>query len=452
MDPKLEKQRLFEAVEIDEETLASASKLMKEARRKLGLGNSIITSIVVGMCHFVFTRAPGIDTFAVKLTGDGNPMLMVNPDFLLKIGADQAVFALSHEAYHLLLVHLYTDPELMKNPNWVTAQEAVINHRIKEHLELPLIKIDGKVAIVDPDNVYDRYRDGMKKQDMTPVSKKAFYETDMGCFAHLQMLPKPLQPKGMGACVHASDADGNSGGEGAPMDPSEVSKFMDKVLAGAVQSAKNGRPGAKEEIVGWMEASPEASQMWGDMGAGVLRGETTKTTKTDMWAKWTSEAMASRMRDGNRWRYNRKVPWHPRVSASGKQPKKYGAVFVDASGSMHPAVLEKIAAMIGDLEDIDVEWHSFDGTVWPFGAGEAIRGGGGTSFHIIEDHVVRGGTKSGAEEACCEEDLDFVLVLTDGYAPELDPSEANKWIWLIVPGGSTWPLDRGMSCRMIDIS
>ena len=196
MDPKLEKQRLFEAVEIDEETLASASKVMKEARRKLGLGNSIITSIVVGMCHFVFTRAPGIDTFAVKLTGDGNPMLMVNPDFLLKIGADQAVFALSHEAYHLLLVHLYTDPELMKNPNWVTAQEAVINHRIKEHLGLPLIKVDDKVAIVDPDNVYDRYRDGMKKQDMTPVSKKAFYETDMGCFAHLQMLPKPLQPKG----------------------------------------------------------------------------------------------------------------------------------------------------------------------------------------------------------------------------------------------------------------
>lgn len=453
MDPKIEKQRLFEAVEIPEDVLIPASQMMKEARRKLGLGPSVITSIVVGMCHFVFTRQKGLDTFAVKLTGDGNPMLMVNPDFLLKIGADQAVFALSHEAYHLLLVHLYTDPELMKNPNWVTAQEAVINYRIKEHLKLPLIKVDDKVAIVDPDNVYDRYRDGMKKQDMVPVSKKAFYETDMGCFAHLQMLPKPLKPKGMSGCVHASDADGDGDGDSnAPMDPSEVGKFMDKVLAGAIQSAKNGRDGAKDELLGWMDASPEASQMWGDMGAGVLRGETTKTTKTDMWAKWTAEAMASRMRDGNRWRYNRKVPWHPRVSASGKQPKKYGAVFVDASGSMHQAVLEKVASMIGELEDIDVEWHSFDGEVWPFGAGEAFRGGGGTSFQIIEDHVVRGGSKNGQEEPCCEEDLDFVLVLTDGYAPEIVPSEADKWIWLIVPGGTTWPQDRGMSTREIDFA
>lgn len=454
MDPKIEKQRLFEAVPIEEEVLALATHELKEARRKISLGPSVITSIVVGMCHFVFTRAKGLDTFAVKLASDGNPMLMVNPDFLLKIGATQAVFALSHEAYHLLLVHLYTDPNLMKNPNWVTAQEAVINNRVNKHLKIPLIEVDGKVAIVDPDDVYKKYKEEMKKINRTAVSREDFYETDLGCFTHLEQLPKPIEPKNSkGSCVHASDpsGEGGDGKEAAPMDPSEVGKFMDKVLSGAIQAAKAGRPNAKEEILDIMDASPEAAQTWGDLGAGVLRGETTKSTKTDLWAKWTADAMASRMADGNRWRYNRKIPFSPRVSATGKQPKKYGAVFVDASGSMHPAVLAKIANLIGDIEDIDVEWHSFDGEIWPFQVGDAFVGGGGTSFQIIEDHVQSGGIVANTNTPCCEEELDFVLVITDGYAPEIVPSEANKWIWLIVPGGTTWPGDRDMLCREIDL-
>ena len=445
MDARIEKKRLFDAIPIEQEILDEATLALKEARRYLGLGPSVITSIVVGLCHFTFTRT--IDTFAVKLAADGNPMLMINPDFLIKIGPQQAVFALSHEAYHLLLVHLYTDPELMKNQNWVLATEACINYRIKKHLKLPLIQIDGKVAIVDPDKIYDSYRTGMKKIELEPVSREDFFATDLGCFAQLESLPKPVNSKQSG-CVHVSDSQ--SGTNNAPLDPSEVSKFMDKVLSGAIQSAKNGRQGAKEEILNWMDSSPEASQTWGDLGAGTLRGETTKSRKTDLWEKWTADAIGTRLRDGNRWRYNRKIHWDPRVSANGKQPHKYGAVFIDASGSMHQEVLDRVASMIGDLDDITVQWHSFDGSVWPFKTGEGFKGGGGTSFHVIEDHVSNNVLADDTSEHCCVEELDFVLVLTDGYAQELIPSSPEKWIWLIVPGGTTWPLDAGMSCREID--
>jgi predicted metal-dependent peptidase len=445
MDARIEKKRLLEAIPIEQEVLDEAILAIKESRRYLGLGPSVITSIVVGLCHFTFTRT--IDTFAVKLASDGNPMLMINPDFLIKIGPQQAVFALSHEAYHLLLVHLYTDPELMKNQNWVLATEACINYRIKKHLKLPLIQIDGKVVIVDPDKIYDSYRQGMKKIEKEPVSKDDFYATDIGCFAHLEGLPKPISSK-QGGCVHFSDSQNGNGN--APLDPTEVSKFMDKVLSGAIQSAKNGRQGAKEEILNWMDSSPEASQTWGDLGAGTLRGETTKSRKTDLWEKWTSDVIGSKLRDGNRWKYNRKIHWDPRVSANGKQPHKHGAVFIDASGSMHQEVLDRVSGMIGDLDNITVEWHSFDGSVWPFATGEGFKGGGGTSFHIIEDHIVNQTLADGSTEYCCDDDLDFVLVITDGYAPELLPSDPDKWIWLIVPGGTTWPLDAGMSCREID--
>lgn len=449
MDPRLEKERLLTAVPIEPEVIEQASLVLKEGRRKLGLGPSVITSLVVGLCHFSWTRT--IDTLAVKLAGDGNPMLMANPDFVLKVGADQLVFGLSHEAYHLLLVHLYTDPELMKNQNWITATEACINHRITRHLKLPLIEVDGKVAIVDPDKVYESYRNQAKKVNMTPVAKDQFFETDLGAFAHLESLPKQIQPKGNGGCVHASDASGGDGDPNAPMDPNEVGKFMEKILSGAIQAAKNGRVGAKEEILAWMDASPEASQMWGDLGAGVLRGETTKSRKTDLWERWTAEAMASRMAEGNRWRYNKKLPWDPRVAANGREPKKHGAVFVDASGSMHQAILDRVASLIGELDNIEIEWHSFDGEVWPFTIGEGFRGGGGTSFQIIDNHLAEGGLKQGATDPCCEDDQDFVLVITDGYAPHIAPRDPDRWIWLITPGGDSWPQDSGMSCREIDL-
>jgi hypothetical protein len=448
MDPRLEKERLLNAVPIEPEIIEEATLILKEGRRKLGLGPSVITSIVVGLCHFSWTRT--IDTLAVKLAGDGNPMMMANPDFVKKIGADQLVFGLSHEAYHLLLVHLYTDPELMKNQNWITATEACINYRINRHLKLPLIEVEGKVAIVDPDKVFESYRNQGKKVGMTPVTKDEFFETDLGCFAQLESLPKPLSPKGSNACVHASDGNG-TGENGAPLDPSEVGKFMEKVLSGAIQAAKNGRAGAKEEILSWMDSSPESSKMWGDLGAGVLRGETTKSRKTDLWEKWTAEAMASRMSDGSRWRYNKKLPWDARVAANGREPRKHGAVFVDASGSMQQSVLDRVASLVGELDNIEIEWHSFDGEVWPFNLGEGFKGGGGTSFQIIDDHLSDGGLKQGISDPCCEEDQDFVLVITDGYAPHIMPKDSDKWIWLITPGGDAWPQDAGMSCREVDI-
>lgn len=458
MDPKLEKKRLLEEIPIEAEIIEQAQEVLIKARRKVGLGPSVITSIVVGLCHFAWTRT--IPTFAVKLTGDGNPMLMVNPDFAIKIGPDQAVFALTHEAYHLLLVHLYVDPALMQNQNWVTATEACINHRITKHLGLPLISVDGKVAIVDPESVYSRWRKAMQTANLPVVSKEQFFETDLGCFSYLEQCPKEIPPygrgqqpgEGQGGCVHADhDKDGDGQGNNpAPLDPTEVGKFMEKVLGQSVQAAKNGRKGAKEEILNWVDASPEASKMWGDVGAGSLRGETTTSRKTDLWEKWTADAMASRMAEGARWRYNKKLPFDPRVSANGREPKKHGSVFVDASGSMHQSFLDKVAALIGELDNIEVEWHSFDGEVWPFNAGEGFRGGGGTSFQIIDDHLQGTGHRHDGE-GCCEEDQDFVLVITDGYAPHIQPTDPDKWIWLVTPGGDTWAQDAGMLCREADL-
>jgi predicted metal-dependent peptidase len=456
MDPKKMKETLLRTQPdgslgdpIEEATLKQAAELMSSTRRHLGLSDTPFTSIIMGLCHFAWTRA--IDTFAVTLAADGNALLMVNPDFLIKIGDEQAVFALAHEAYHLLMRHLYMDPELSKNQNWTIATEACINYRIRKHLDLPLIQVDGKVAVVDPDKVYDRWRDAMKKAGLDTVSKDDFFATDIGCLGYLELCPKQLQPKGMNSCVHASGDAGSGGSDAAPVDSEQAGKLVDKVLQATVQAAKNGRPGAKEEVLAWMDASPEASQTWGDIGANTLRGETTKSRKTDLWEHWTAEALASKLREGTRWRYNRKIPWDPRVSANGRQPRKHGSVFIDTSGSMPQPVIDKIAALVGELDNIEIVWHWFDAAIGGFEAGENLGGGGGTSFHIIDEHIRDGSVVSGSGEACCEDDQDFVLVITDGYAAELVPENPDVWIWLITPGGNTWPEKYGMSCREVDL-
>jgi hypothetical protein len=456
LDPKILKDRLFNSVFIESETHEEATELYRQSKLKLALSRSTISSVVMGLCHQVFTRDPQFETYAVQLAGDGIPLLTINPDFQKMIGPEQGLFALMHEAMHLMLRHLYTDPSLRENPNWITATEACINWRITRHYGVPLIKdpATGEVLIVDPDKVYDQYRDGCKKAGIQHVSKEEFYSTDLTCLRELDRLPKPPKPKSVVICIHGKPSDGDGDGDGqgsggAPMDDEEVQKFMDRVLAGTIQAAKAGNESARDEVLRWMDSSPEAAKAWGSLGAGALRGQTLTTKAPSQWEKWTADIVGSKVEDANRWKYNKKLSAiDPRVSARGKQPRRHGSVFVDASGSMHQDVLDRVAAIIGDIDEIDVDWHSFDGAVWPFKTGEAFQGGGGTSFQVIDDHVREGGDSF---EDDCEADPDFVLVITDGYAPHIIPRDAESWIWLIVPGGDAWPSEAGMSCRHIEL-
>jgi predicted metal-dependent peptidase len=446
LDPRTEKIRLEAEIYIEPEVRAQAEQIFSDAKRKLALKKSVLSSIAVGVCHVAFTRvAP---TFAVKLTGDGNPLLLINPDYAIKLGADNAVFVLSHEVYHLLLLHV--NPGLHpQDETWTVACEAWINNRVKHHINqsLPLVKDEkGEEAPqgVDPDKVYETYRTGAKKAGFEPVTREIFYKTDQTTYTELCRLPKPPKQHAKNACVHMSgDGDGDGQGQGesgsGDLDQEQVDILMTKLLSQTLRDAVNGSAQAKAEIESLMDASPDC-KTWGDIGAGILRGETSVVRTNEQWLNWTINMVGTKMADGLRLSYNRKVWWDPRVSSIGREEKRHGLVAIDASGSMSADVLAQIADTVGEDERIEIEWCSFDGSVWPFEAGESFKGGGGTSFQIIDDYV-----------ADLDEEQDFVLVITDGYAPHITPKEPDKWIWLIVPGGDTWPEAAGMSCREIDL-
>jgi predicted metal-dependent peptidase len=454
LDPSNMVKTLEETNPAPPEVIEEAKDVVAKQLRGLSLSNSVLSSIIIGMLRRVYTTA--VETYAVTLAGDGFPMLLINPHFAIKLGDEGGVFVLCHEAKHLLNCHLYVDPALNGDPMWEMATEGTINFSVMELLNRrSLPEVDGESTGVDPKKMYERYRDDLKKNGKDPVPFDDFIKTDLGCYSELCRMTKPPKQRG-GKCVHMTEGAGGAGGQGqqgdqpddgpVQLDQQAVDSLMGEALDVAMNEAKaNGNKTLKDELLSIAdrsEGSAKADKVWGDLGLGALRGETVRTRKTQYWEQWLTGVMAEKLREGQRLRYQKKVWWDPRVAHRGDEPYKYGAIYIDASGSMHQNVLDYIAKQIGETENLEVVWNSFDATVWPFEAGEAFRGGGGTSFQIIDDHV---------EEM--EEPPDFVLVITDGYAPHMTPTEPDKWIWLIVPGGDTWPDKHRpmMDCREVEI-
>jgi len=431
--------------------------------RKLALSSSVLTSVLMSIVRRVFTTAvPG---FAVTLAGDGNAMLLVNPGFACDLGADGATMVAVHEAYHLVMSHLLVDPDLRANPLFELATEASINWRMlnmfntTNMLTVPDPRDDNPDRTkakrvesgVNPYRVFTDYKKALKEAGFDALKRiEDFYRTDLGCLAELSCMPRPPKQQN-NFCVHMSGSSAGSGeGEGEPspvqMDQDEIARLVSRALEVALHEAtSNGNKVAKDELVKLMVSTGDnerASRVWGDLGAGILRGETTATRKTDLWERWTADAMATRLAEGNRLRYAKKVPWDPRVTAHGREPLKQGIVAVDASGSMHKEVLDKVAALIGETDNLEVTWVSFDGAVWPFVPGEEFQGGGGTNCQLVDEWI----------EDNYDDFPDFVLVITDGYFNPFTPTDPDAWIWLITSGGATWPekWNPPMACRELE--
>lgn len=446
MDAVYQKLRDHEPVPPADE-IEEASDLFAQAKRGLAIRSSLLISLITSMTRAVYTSA--CDTLAVTLGGDGLPMLMIHPPFAKELGKDGMMFVLGHEAYHLILMHLNANPDLRNNERWVLATEACVNRRVMRHLginELPIV--DGETSGVDPNKVYESYKAAMKKLGQSFLSKDEFFRTDLVCLAELDRMPKP--PRMKIECLHGQPGDGQDGqdsqpGVGTPiLDPDEVGKLVEQALAAAIHDAKaNNNKDAAKELLELMDENPQAAKLWGDLGVASLRGETTSTRKTDMWERQVANAIASRLEEGTRLQCNRKTAaFDLRVTPSGKEQQRSGVIAVDTSGSMPSQLIEKIAALVQEHEEMEVDWIAFDGAVWPFAPGQEMKGGGGTSFQVIDDYV-----------ADKDDEPDFVLVVTDGYAPPITPRDPDSWIWLITPDGDDWPgrPPHLMECRKIDI-
>ncbi|PBC59968.1 hypothetical protein BKI49_31665 [Streptomyces sp. Tue6028] len=434
----------------DAETVAEARRLKEAALLDFGLTESAVASWLYAKCHHQLATT-AVDTAAVVASGDGSCLLLYNPDFFVRLGLDGVKFVLFHEARHLMQRHLFADPELRADPVFEVATEVSVNHVALMRLGSPgLPLLDGRPTGVDPRAVHESYRADLLAQELEPVPYEDFTRTDMTVYGELKRMRQPpvLAPS---LCIHLECA--------VPADQETVDEVASSALLNALLAARRGHAGAEQELLDLMgrteDGSARTAKIWGQLGAGMLRGESVATRKIDWWQRWLVDVLGSRLRDGERLVYPKKrgallaaLGQDPMLSRRGPVRDKVLVIAYDTSGSMPDRVVEWLTDLVGRIDGVEAHWLSFDAVVMPFEPGGRVLGGGGTSFRAVMDYV-EGRTEVGGRRF--EVRPDAVVMLTDGYAPPITPAEPDKWIWLITEGGSEWPDSHtpAMACHRV---
>ncbi|MFJ3421535.1 hypothetical protein ACIPN8_34905 [Streptomyces sp. NPDC086082] len=423
----------------DPATVAEARRLKEAALLDFGLTESAVASWLYAKCHHQIPTT-AVDTAAVVASGDGSCLLLFNPGFFVELGLDGVKFVLFHEARHLVQRHLFADLELRDDPVFELAAEVSINHVALVRLgrtDLPLL--DGRPTGIDPRKIHELYREDLTAHGLEPVVYEEFVATDLKVYGELKRMRHPPVPE-RHLCVHLVDGL-------VPADQETVDAVTSSALLNSLLAARRGHAGAERELLDLMcrteDGSARAGRIWGNLGAGVLRGETARTRTVHWWQRWLVDVLGSKLRDGERLVYPKKrgallaaLGQDPMLSRRGPVRDKVLVIAYDTSGSMPHQVITWLTELVGRIDGVEAHWLSFDAVVMPFRPGERVYGGGGTSFQVVADHVEGRTEVSGRR---FDVTPDAVVVLTDGYAPPITPAEPDKWIWLITEGGSEWP-------------
>jgi hypothetical protein len=423
------------------------------------------------VASWLYTKCPhqipttAVDTAAVVASGDGTCLLLYNPDRFVRLGLDGVKFVLFHEARHLVHRHLFAEPELRADPVFALAAEVSVNHVALTRLgrgELPLL--DGRPTGVDPRKVYEAYHADLTAHGLEPVPYRVFIDTDLRVYGELRRMHHPPVPESW-LCPRLV--------EGAvPADQETIDSVVSSALLNTLLAARRGHTGAERELLELMgrteEGSARAARIWGNLGAGVLRGRTTATRTVDWWQRWLVDVLGTRLREGERLVYPKKrgallaaLGHDPMLSRRGPVREKVLVIALDTSGSMPDHVVSWLTELVGTIDGVVAHWLSFDAVVMPFRPGERsemgvppdevwgrVYGGGGTSFQAVADYV-EGRTEVNGRRL--DVTPDAVVVVTDGYAPPITPAEPDRWIWLITEGGSDWPETHtpAMACHRV---
>lgn len=432
----------------------------------LHMFNLDITVAYAAANQLAWVMTKDVDTLAVTILPSGFTAQLFNPEFVLRLQSKtDLAYVRTHEMMHLFLRHLWG--EHGRTDVHVLAEEAAVNHMVGmimyprvspanrpmpmllalDEEGNPVLDKDGKPTYeptgVNPYRLWKSYADDLKKQGETPVEYSTFVGSEARIYAELMRMKRnPMSTKdgkesskcetgATGGENGTGDAEGDSSSK-ASIDQGISSEIISSILEDKVSAAIAGDDKARDEITKLMEmteGSDEASKLWGSIGAGALRGETVKTRRVSFWERFVSNKLSSRIVPGEKLKVNHKRWWTFAMHRRGQEFNRHVVIAVDTSGSMCEAILDRVAQLLGDEDGLYFEFVAFDAEVYPFTLGEAFKGGGGTSFAPIDTYV----------SETLEEEPDAVLVVTDGYAPHITPTNPDKWVWLITPDGDPWP-------------
>ncbi|MFC5827554.1 hypothetical protein [Nonomuraea insulae] len=261
---------------------------------------------------------------------------------------------LYHEARHLIQRHLHVDEGLRADPVFTLATEVTINHVVLTRLGrrgLPRSK-EGEEIGIDPKTVHRHYTADLRAQGLGPLSYDEFVVTDLSVYGELKRMTGP--PVALPLCIHMIEGDG----DGVPMDAETVERVATQVLGEVMRQDLGGNEQARSELLdlaGRTEGGGERlTRLWGNLGLAALRGETPRTRRVEWWKRWLVDTLASKLREGERLIYPKKLGavllalgHDPMLSRRGPERTKVVLVAIDTSGSMSDDVVEWLTTLVG---------------------------------------------------------------------------------------------------------
>lgn len=398
----------------------------------------------------VYKHTPGLNTMAMTERG----VLMWDEGDVKDLTVDQTAASIMHELMHWLRDHAKRCRAIAANPRvWNYAADAEINDDVRDMgLTLPtgakqcvfapdLGCQDGSIAEV----YYNSVRQRAEQLSQGGKGSGRGGEGDGGddprggggwC-GSVAGRPVPQEPKGSGGSAPDQDGDADEGRSDA-----EAIRVRKEVAEGVVQHVqKKGRGSVPAGFLAWAEkevAPPKVD--WRTKLSKCLRAAMAyrpgcvTTTYTGFGRKQAALG------------YGVGKP----VTPKWRSPVPRVAVAVDTSGSMGGEPLDlAMAEIAGILKAVntDVEFLACDAAVhearpvrtWQEAA-RLLKGGGGTDFRPVFDHVM------GRRNQLPPEVLVFV---TDGCgpAPELPPRGLHV-IWVLVGDYVAHPCDWGDFVRV----
>lgn len=352
-----------------------------------------------------------------------------SPKFFRGLSSEERKGVIRHELYHLIFQHIFSrscaDPSDMKLWNWGT--DLAINSLIGAE-NLP------RMCLIPGQN---------------PIDPKTGKPIEGPYAAYIKSAPK-LQ-----SSDHYYD---------------ELKKIRDE---NGENTPDYATLGSMDDHDGWGEIDPETIEELRDKVKGMIKNGTTRADQNNTWGtvpQHIQEYIRKMLSNEVDWksiirnfigrtrtvernstikRINKKMPY---IQPGVKRPMRANfACFMDQSGSMSD---EDIALLFGELGNLanltqldvfhfDTEIDEKSHHIWKRGDNtpRCLRTRcGGTDFQAVANF---------ANDSKNRHRWSGIIILTDGYAPQMGQVNGARVLWVVTPGGTMEHVRQGdLACQM----
>lgn len=350
-----------------------------------------------------------------------------NPNFWDSLDLYNKLFVICHEALHVVLNHGSRSRDSGINSSAANiAMDVVVNHSLVRNFLFDRDKVKNSLDYCWVDTVF-------KDRDPLPDENETF--------EHYMNLFDVVYGDGM-------PGDGEGSGFKTVDDHSKMGGW-EKVIKDLNDSLTEEEKESLQSTIQkhFQEEAKQNPKEAGTAKGGWVFAKTGHVKKKRKWEtiirRWALKHMKTTDKEVDQWaRINRRMTMLPRdmmlpSEATVEVPDNESSrievwFFLDTSGSCWD-LKDRFFAAAESLPEkrFDVRLFCFDTSVEETTLkSRKIYGGGGTSFDILEKHVVNLMAKESKAHP------EAVFVITDGYGNRIRPSQPKRWHWFLTADGS----------------